>query len=180
MCDKTDGSFESGPACKSTFNDVFFSFCYYPLCLLSSGCLLSAELQCAPVRDNLWQAICCVPREWSVSGEIYFSYLLHISFYSLSICFLCRVKSEGYNFLLRDSDWLHCHKAWDEAVYPGILGLYECFFFFSRYPPEKATLVGLWWAVTSFVWYNKGNECTAIRCLFCLIVAWLCHCHSCS
>lgn len=163
---------------------MFFSFHHYPLCLLSSGCLPSAELQCAPVRHNLWQAICCVPRELRFLEKSIFPICCILGVDALgdklSICFLRPVKSEGCNFLLHDSDWLHCHQARDEAVYPGILGFARVCFFFPRCPPEKATLVGLWWAVTSFVWYNKGNECTAIRCLFCLIVAWLCHCRPCS
>lgn len=78
LCDRTDASFESGPARKSLFNDMFLSFHHCPLCLLSSGCLPSAELQCAPVRHNLWPAICCVPRELRFLEKSISPYLLHI------------------------------------------------------------------------------------------------------
>lgn len=63
LCDSADGSPGSGPAHKSMFNGTFFSFHHYPLCRLSSGCLVSAQFQCVPVRYNLRQAICCVPWE---------------------------------------------------------------------------------------------------------------------
>lgn len=149
LCDKTDGSFESGPARKSTFTDMFLSFHHYPLYLLSSGCLLSAELQCAPVRHNLQPAICCVPRELQFLEKSIFPIccILGMDAFSdkLSLCFWCRVKSEGYSFLFYDSDWLHCHEAWDEAVYPGILESCECvcfvrFFFSSLLPSGESNI----------------------------------------
>lgn len=164
LCDTTDGLFQSGPAHKSMFNGMFFSFHDYPLCLLSSGCLMSAELQCAPVRHNLWQAICCVP--WEL--QFLENYLFYFS------CVCCTLDTGVSLAALLQLFWkmkikyLFCHLfcfqiSWrittpfldyrKSALSPSLRR--GCFswsvggtcFFFSR--------TGLQRAVTSFVWYNK-------------------------
>lgn len=193
--DSTDGSPQYGPFHKSMFNGMFFSCHHYPLCLLSSGCLMSAELVCTChiefMACNLsctmgvavsWELLFLPPSIWwtlniGVSGQEW-----NIVFPGFVICFGFMRVSLGL------PDPLPAHEQFPN---PFVKMFFfscvkqDCFsFLFLRCEyfgntPDSISLAcdELSTALLDTI---KGSECAAIRCLFCIIVAQLHHCCWCS
>lgn len=170
LCDSTDGSPQSGPPHKSMFSGMFFSCHHYPLCLLSSGCLMSAELQCAPVRYNLWQAICCVPWDLQFLENFFLFFSVFVA-HIIHACFFCTVSGQVWQLTISTFCDLFCVQINWRITSPSFLDLKKCIvtklkarLFFCSWSADNlevhaflwtAALAGLQWAVTSFVWYNK-------------------------
>lgn len=91
LCDSADGSLQYGPFHKSMFNGMFFSRHHYPLCLLSSGCLMSAELVCTCHIEFMACNLSCtmgVAVSWELLFLFFPPYLTDIK----DGCFWPRVK----------------------------------------------------------------------------------------
>lgn len=196
LCDSTDGSPQYGPFHKSMFNGMFFSCHHYPLCLLSSGCLMSAELVCTCHIEFMACNLSCTMGV-AVSWELLFlppQYLMDIKHW----CFWPRVKYCVSRF---------CNMFWVHACFTRITRPFACtwaisepvceiFFFLSCVKQDCFSFLFLRCEYfgntpdsislachelsTALLDTIKGSECAAIRCLFCIIVAQLHHCCWCS